>query len=375
MEYFLPMKVSVLQEDLSKALNIASRFVNKKSQLPVLGNIVLEGIKTKLLIQATNLEMSISLSIGAKVEKEGKIAVPARTFADLINNLGKGSVLLEQDKEQVNIKTESFESALLAINPNDFPIVPQGLDTKSLSKLSSKEFLEALSLVIFSSSTDEARPVLEGVLFLFNEEGISLVASDGFRLSQKKLPLKIGKNLKKMILPRASLMELAKIGSEGESISFEVKEADNQIVFGIGEAMFLTSRLIEGEFPNFEKIIPKSSNTTVLIDKESLLQAIKVASVFAREAGNIIKIKVVKEGLEVRAESSSTGREKYFVEAKVEGEPLEISYNYRFIEEFLNAIKGNEVKIEFVDSNAPGVFYDTVDSNFLHLIMPVKVES
>lgn len=370
----LTMKVKVLQENLSKALSQASRFVNPHAQLPILGNILIEAQKTKLSILSTNLEMSLSTSIGAKVEKEGRVGVPARVIVELVANLPKGTVELFGEKEQLKVQGEGFSGTLAGMNTNDFPVIPQGFEKGEVLKLPKEELLDSLTKVLFAVSIDETRPILTGVLFIIGDNTLTLVASDGFRLSQKSIPTKI-KSSAKVVLPKGALTELVKIASGTDSLSLQIRSTANQVVFGIGkEEAFLSSRIIEGDFPNFEKIIPKVTNTKITVGKEDLLRGVKIASVFAKDQGNIIKLKVEEGSLEISAESASVGNQKTKLDAKVEGPSLDISYNWRFIEELLNIVEGEDVEISLVDTNSPGIFKDPKDPNFLHLIMPVKVQ-
>lgn len=368
------MKLTVLQENLAIALTTASRFTSSRSQLPVLGNILFSAGKTKLRLLATNLETSAAISLGAQIKEDGEITIPAKVITEIVVNLPSGPLELESDKEHLKIKTQSFSSKILGMNSADFPKIPQAIDPSGLLVLPKEELLEALTQVLFAVSADESRPILTGVLFLFAKEGLFLVATDGFRLSQKKINLK-GKSLvQKLVLPKNPLVEITRLGESAEEIKMSLKEKENQAVFGLGETI-LSSRVLEGDFPDYEKIIPRSSNLKVRLDKEELLRAVKLASVFARDSANIVKFKIEKEALNLSAESSQAGNQETIVEAKVDGEvPFEISFNYRFLEEFLRAIKGEEVQMEFTNSASPGVFTDPKDPNFLHLIMPVKIQ-
>lgn len=371
------MKLQILQEDFSKVISIASRFTSPKAQLPILGNILLSSSGTKLSVAATNLEVSISISIGAQVEKEGEITIPARVISDLVSNLPSGQTSLEAKKEQLKISAQGFSSLISGMNTGDFPSVPSSL-AKEVVKLPKEDFITALSQVSFAASVDETRPVLTGVLFIFQPSGLTLVATDGFRLSQKKIPLKAVKEKKRVILPRLALSEIPRLSGDEENISFSFRDKDNQVVFGLSKAI-LSSRILEGEFPNFEKIIPKESNYKINLDKEELLRAVKLASVFARDSANVVKFKAKKGVVEISAESPHTGRQETQVDAKVEGvtekKPFSISFNYRFLEDLLNAVEGDEVQINFSGPSAPGVFTDPKDKSFLHLIMPVRIQS
>jgi DNA polymerase-3 subunit beta len=261
------------------------------------------------------------------------------------------------------------------MNPSDFPEVPRSLG-KATFVLPKEDFLEALSQVLFATSIDETRPVLTGTLLIFRKDQLVLVATDGFRLSQKKITLKGGIKEGKLILPKNVLMEVLRLSSEGEEILFEPRPKDGQCVFALDDTI-LSSRLLEGEFPDFEKIIPKETNLKIGLDKEELLRAVKLSSVFARDSANIVGIRVLKDAVELSAESQLAGSQKTEVEAKVEGsvKDFEISFNFRFLEEFLHAVKSEEVQIEFSTSSSPGVFLDPKDPTFLHLIMPVRLQN
>lgn len=370
------MKLQVLQENLEKAVNITTRFASTKAQLPILGNILLSTKKSKIFLSSTNLEISASVQIGAKVEKEGEISIPAKVIADLVSNLPKETINLESEKEQLKVSTTGFSSTVLGINPTDFPKVPNTLDDKNTIVFSKKEISDSLNKVIFATSVDETRPILTGVLFILDKDSLSLVATDGFRLSKKVIPLKDSKSDKKtVVIPKGVLGEINRGIFEADEILFDLEENEKQIIFGIEDTV-LTSRLLEGEYPDFEKIIPKESNIKITLDKEEFLRAVKLASIFARESANVVKIKILKDSIKVSAESSAAGSQETKVDAKIDkGSPEEfkIAFNYRYIEDFLHSVAGEEIKMEFLNSTSAGIFRDTGDSNYLHLIMPVKI--
>ncbi|KKU10244.1 MAG: polymerase III subunit beta protein [Candidatus Woesebacteria bacterium GW2011_GWB1_45_5] len=368
------MKLTVLQESLQKALNTASRFASTRAQLPILGNILFAAHKTNVHLCSTNLEISVAVQIGAKVEKEGKISVPARVISELVANLPKDTLTIEVEKEQMKINSKGFSSTVLGMDPSDFPKIPSSIDKDKSLGVPKSQLVDALSQVIFAASVDETRPVLTGVLFILESGSLTLVATDGFRLSQKKIDIKGAKGGVKIVLPKLVLSELGRVETDTD-IYLELNQKEKQAIFGLGDTV-LTSRLLEGEYPDFEKIIPKKSEIQVFLDKDELLRAVKLASVFAREAANIVKLKILKDSVKVSAESGSSGSQETNVDAKIEGgaRDFEIAFNYRFLEEFLNSIKGEEVKMEFSQVDKPGVFTDPTDSSYLHLIMPVKVQ-
>jgi DNA polymerase III subunit beta len=372
------MKIHVLQENLSKTLVTCSRFVSSRIQLPVLANILVKTNKNKLLVVATNLEMSIAISIGAKVIKEGEITVPSRVITDLVANLSQGQLDLGVENELLKIKTPVFESSLMGMNTSDFPVVPYevGADFFNIPK---DTLINALSSVLFAVSLDETRPALTGVLIILKQKEVVFVATDGFRLSQKKIAIAGLKVERKIILPKNALSELSKLAVDVDEVKFSFKKSENQVIFGVNDSV-LATRVIEGDFPPYEKIIPKDLKIKIILDKEEFLRAVKLASVFAKDAANVIKISINESGINIFAESQTSGSQKNKVDAKVEGVEgakgeLLIAFNCRFVEDFLNAVKSDDVQMEVSDPNSPALFLDPKDTEFLHIIMPVKLQS
>jgi len=367
------MIIQVLQENFAKAISTAARFTSIRAQLPVLGNILFKTQKTKLIVAATNLETSIAISLGAQVKKEGEITIPAKVLNDIVSNLQKGTIDLSVTGEKLKISANNFNSTVGGMNASDFPIIPF-TKPKGMVLFESSAFSAAVSQVLFAASVDEARPVLTGVLAIFDQKLLKLVATDGFRLSQKNIVLGSKVAKKTMIIPKNILSEVIKLGSD--DLGFVFRQKDNQVVFSDSSTV-LSSRILEGEYPDFEKIIPKSPKMIIEIDKDDFQRAVKLASVFARESANMLKLKIAKEGVQILAESSNSGKQESLVEAKIDGliSNFEIAFNFRFLDEFLNSVKGESVQIALSDPNSPGLFTDPADKDYLHLIMPVKIQS
>jgi len=364
------MKLQVVQEDFKKAVIIASRFSSARPQIPVLSNLLLSTSNNNLTISATNLEISINFKIGAKVEEKGDITVPAKSLAEIVSNLNPGVIKLKSEKEQLTLETENFKSKLLGINASEFPKIPKEM-LGGMIEIPFGSLIQSLSKVVFASSYDETRPVLTGILLMLDEGKLSLVATDGYRLSVSQIEGKYQSDVKKLIVPKFIFNEIPRIAT-GENIIFSFDTKNSLVLFKTKEAI-LSSRVIEGVYPDFQKIIPKSFKTKVLIDKDDFLRLIKLSSVFARDSGNVIKISIKNNLLDVFAESQYSGSQKSSAEAKVEGDDVEIAFNYKFLEDFLNSVSGETVSLELNDSSSPVVFKDTSDKNYLHLIMPVKI--
>lgn len=371
------MKFSVLQEELSQKVQLASRFVSVRAQLPVLANILLKAKSGKLQISATNLEMGISISAGAKIERDGEITVPARIFAELIANLGPGKVNVEEEKGHLHISTPVFSASVAGIASSEFPSVPDKLSPTSFSL--DRMFVSLVAKqVAFAAATDDTRPVLTGIFILF-KDNIIAVATDGFRMSYKEISYekdgKGGKDkeVESVLIPARVVEELDKAVGGSERIGVSASEKDRRLIFA-GGTVILTSRLIEGQFPDYERVIPKDWSSQITADREEMVRAVKMASVFAREAASIVKLRVEKERLVFTSESSQYGKEEIDVEAKVDGEETDVAYNFRYLLDFLNSIDGESVLFQTNGPTSPGVFQDAKDPSYKHIIMPVRIQ-
>lgn len=364
------MKVTLITKDFAKKTNVVSRFASLRAQLPILSNIKLKAEGNKLLMTATNLEMSIATYLGAKVDDEGEISIPAKTFSELINTLRSEHLELESEGESLKISTPETNTKINGINTADFPDVPEK-NLPDTIKLNSSDIKRSLSQVLFSTSPDDTRPALAGVLVIF-DKGISFVASDGFRLSQKTVDVQSSLT-QRIIIPKATAQEFSKLIADFEGeIIFSYSQENSQILLEI-DSYLISSRVIDGEYPNFEKIIPTSHRIEVSVDKHSLLNAIKTVAIFAREVSNIIDLKIENNEIILSSQSPKSGVQESRVPVKVSGGELTISYNYKYIEDFLNSIQNDDVLIELNDGSSAGVFRDSQDKNYLHLIMPVKI--
>jgi len=372
------MKVQILQENLNKGLTIASRSISSKAQLPILGNVLIKTDKNRLQISATNLETGITLWLGAKVEEEGEITIPAKVFSEVIASLPAGKIDLSEKENILNLSSDGYKASFNGISASEFPKLPT-YSSDNLISLPSEKILEAINQVAFAAATDEGRPVLTGVLFKLQGKELSLVATDGYRLSLKTVELEnTVKEELSLLLPAKTLLEVGRIIGEesGETkiIQMGFTKDQNQVVFVFPEST-LFSRVIEGEFPDYTKIIPQGATTKAQIDKESFNKAVKVVSIFARDSSNIIKLKLAKNLLEMSANSPQVGENINSIEQKLEGEESEIAFNFRFLLGFLSAISSPEVSLETTGPLNPGVFKGVGDNSFLHIIMPVRLQT
>lgn len=366
------MKLIVLQEDLFKALSIVTRFASARSQLPVLSNILLGADSSKLNLAATNLEMGISLSLAAKVESPGALTVPAKIFLDLISNLTTGKLSLSIYRDKLIIESGSFKAELAGIPASEFPSVPDKLPDEKFT-LPLSVLTQITDQVAFAGSVDETRPQLTGVLLLLDEK-LKAVATDGFRLSVKEFDYKTNES-KRFLVPVRALDELVKINKAGdENIEVAILEKEGQMIFG-SENIVLTGRLLEGEFPDFNRILPNTYNFQAKTGKDEFYRAIKSASVFARDSASVIKLTIDKDQVKVSAENIQYGKNEATLEAVTIGQNLSVAFNYRYVLDFIASMKGDEVVFQTEAADKPGVFKDSSDESYTHLIMPVRLPS
>jgi len=373
------MKVSILQENLTKGLNIVNRFILPRAQLPILNNVLIKTEQGRLKLSATNLETGINLWLGVKIEKEGEICVPAKNLTEYISLIPPQKINLEVEKNLLKITSETYQANFITLSASEFPIIPT-LKKKPEISLINKDLALAISQVAFAAAQDEGRPVLTGILFKIKKEKLVLVATDGFRLSIKEINgLKSGeesKLQKDLIIPARALIEVGKMmveRGEQNNLGLTITPENNQIIFSTPEVEII-SRLIEGKFPDFEKIIPENYQTQIIIETEALLQAVRAASIFAREAANIIKFEIKGTKLEVYSNNPQMGENKITLEVKNEGEGGKIAFNSRYLLDFLNSVKSDLVSFEMTTSLNPGIFKPANDKSYLHVIMPIRIQ-
>ncbi len=376
------MKITVLQENLAHGLGIVSRAVSPRSTLPVLANILIATDEGRLRLSATNLELGITAWVPAKVEEEGTTTVPSRTFSDLVNTLPGDQVQLNLDSETqtLNIQSGASLNDVKCIDAEDFPPLSTP-DMESAIQLNVVDFKEMIHQVAFAASSDEARPVLMGVLLTVTGDKIILASADGFRLSVRKATLSAPiENPITAIIPARALSELARISGDGtDMVSMVVPEGRGQVVFRVKDAE-LVSQLIEGTFPDYEQIIPRSHKSRTIVSTAALLKACKQAEIFARDGTNVARLEIkaseddmAPSEIEISAQSEETGSNETIVEATVDGVGLLIAFNVKFLREVLEIIKTPNVAIETSAPNAPGVIRPIGDDDFTHVIMPMHL--
>ncbi len=373
------MKVSCLQENLAKGLGIVGRAVSTRSTLPVLANVLLATEGGRLKLSATNLEVVITCWIGAKVEEQGSMTVPARTLSDLVNTLPQERVDLQLDDstKTLHLSCARTEANIKGIAADEFPVVPEpGNDPRH--EVASQTLKKMISQVAFAAATDDARPTLTGVLTRIEGKELTMAATDGFRLSVKsvELPEQAAESFE-VIIPARALNELARIVDDSvEEIFIEMPEGRNQVIFDMDNIVLVT-QLVEGKFPDYRPVIPSSHKTRTILNAGDFAQACKMAEIFARESSHTARVRV-EPGNElmpgyasITATSAETGDNVAQIDATVEGEEVEIAFNVRYMSQVLGVMDSPQVALETTRSTEPGVLKAVGDDTFLHIIMPM----
>src|SRR5512136_1547215 len=375
------MKVSVLQENLAHGLNIVSRAVSPRSTLPVLANVLVATDESRLRLSATNLELGITCWIGARIEEEGSTTVPARTFVDLVATLPQEQVSLSlaTATQTLNVRCGASNTDIKCIDAQEFPPLPIP-EMEGAILLNIADFKEMISQVIFAASVDEARPVLMGVLVSVDKDTITMAAADGFRLSVRKGTLsQPAAQPVTAIIPARALGELARVAVDGnEIISMVMPKGRGQVIFRMKEVE-VVSQLIDGTFPDYQQIIPRSYKSRTILSTPALLKACKQAEIFAREGSNVARLDIKSAGdlepgaVEISAQAEETGANETIVAATVDGIGLLIAFNVKYLREVLEVVRTPNVALETSAANAPGVIRPVGDENFLHVIMPMHL--
>lgn len=369
------MKLSIKQKDLLPGLQAVSRSLGVRSTLPVLSCVLLQIEKGSLKLSTTNLEVGVVKLIGSKVTQEGEACVPAKTLLEAVSSLPETDIAIETDSGSLKLSSLNFKASLNSFPPSEFPSIPLAGEGKL--KISAGILKKALPEITYASAVDEGRPVLTGVLFEVKDKALELVATDGFRLAHKKVSLE-GEEALRVIIPRRTLEEVFRLIDEELSGDLEAKieistsENQNQIVFKIGKT-FVSSRLIEGQFPAWEKIVPKEFKLRVVLDKGDLMKALKLSSIFAKDSANITKISVKQNKLLLSSETKELGNQETEIGSQTEGEDMEVAFNSRFLIESLSSITTTQVSIEFSGNLSACLLRPLGEEGTEHIVMPVRV--
>ena len=374
------MNISVLQENLQKGLSTVTKAVENRPTLPVLANVLLEAEGSRLKLAATNLQMSVTMWIGAKVDQPGGITLPAKTFADLVNNLSPERVDLRLDPQThtVQVKCGATNSNIKGIDADEFPPITHG-EGAHIS-IEAKVLQEMINQTAFAAAREDNRPILTGVYTELDGENITMAAADGYRLAVRNGVLaRPASEPMNMVIPAKTLMEVARIVDEGDDeIGISLPQDRDIVTFHLSN-VDVTSQLLEGRFPDFSAIIPRNYVTSTVMYTQDLLKACRRAQIFARDSANSGRLYVKPANnpnepgeVQIVGKSAERGDLDGLLDASVEGEPLDISFNIEYLIEVLRVV--NEERVVFQSNGAenPGVLRPENREDFVHVIMPMS---
>tara|TARA_Y100001936_G_scaffold224004_1_gene241265 strand:+ start:3510 stop:4634 length:1125 start_codon:yes stop_codon:yes gene_type:complete len=373
------MQVTCLKDNLSKGLSNISRAVATRATLPVTQNVLLESDNGQLKLTATNTEISISTWIGAQIEGEAKVTIPARMLNDFINSLPEENVQMDFLSEPVGLKIKcgQFNANINGISAEEFPPIPTVDDSKSVS-IPSDVLKSALERVVFAAATDDSRPVLTGVNFELDKSGFTIAAADGFRLAVEKVnfeteiiePVKV-------IIPAKTLVELQRLLVDSSSnVKLSLNTNGRSARFKLDNSEVVTS-LVQGTFPDYDKLIPDEFSTKAQVGLTDMIQATRAASIFARDGSGIIRLLISSQNngdIKIISRAEEVGSNENNIQADVEGDESKVAFNSRFLLDVLGVFDSKDIILETNTPSSPGVFKSLDNPGYTHVIMPMFVQ-
>jgi DNA polymerase-3 subunit beta len=378
------MKLSCLQENLSRGLGIVSRAVATRATLPITQNVLLSTDQSMLKLSATNLEIAITTWVGAMIEEEGAITVPARLLSEFVNSLPSDRIDLELPPGggALQLICGRAEARVHGTDASEFPPIPTVEDGVA-AKIDPQVLRSAISRVTFAAATEESRPVLTGVEVKLEGQQFTLAAADGFRLAVQHgtLSQPVDSEIK-VIVPARTLNELNRLlGDQEEPVEIMMTPARGQVLFRV-PGIELVSQLLQGSFPNYDQLIPKDYQTRAVFDLPTLLRATRTAAIFARDGSNIIRVQMVPDGDSgtpgkaiISARSEEVGDNQDEVDAEsLEGGEAKIAFNSRYLQDVLSVLERGKVALETKTPSSPGVFKPLDSDDYIHVVMPMFVQ-
>jgi len=367
-----------MQENLARGLSVVSRAVSSRSTLPVLANVLLKTEDAGLKLTATNLEIGITYWVPGKIESDGATTVPAKLLTDLVNSLPAGDKIdLELGAgESLHLKSGRFETHIKGIDAEEFPAIQTAGD-RPTTRVAQNVLRRALTETAFAAASDEARPILTGVLARFEGDQLTLAAADNYRIAVKTIPILDAVPETSVVIPARALNELARVLADvDDPVDIVLAGGRNQVLFHL-DGVDLVSRLIDGQFPNYQQVVPKDHATRAVLDREELLKAVRPAALIAHESANIVKLQISSDGeagITVSA-NAEVGDHVGQVEAAVEGDGTTIAFNARYLADVLTNVDADQFALELNGPLSPGVFKPIGDERYVHVVMPVRTTS
>lgn len=365
------MKFTVLQQDFLPALQAVARSVGVRASLPVLENVLLSIENSELKILATNLEIGVIKFVPVEVIESGEITVPAKTIVEIISALKQSKIEIEADLNILTVSSGKFKAAINGIPATEFPAIPLSGDKSIVFK---KEILSASSQILYAAAVDEGRPVLTGILTHVKNGVLDFVATDGFRLAHRQVSIEDKESEFKAIIPKRTFEEVLRILGEnaGAEIGIAVSPDHNQAIFNFNKVT-VSSRLIEGNYPGWEKIIPTKLVTKITVDKDDLSKAIKLAAIFAKNEANVIVLNINQFKISIESSAKEVGSQQNEVDGIIEGEELKVAFNVKFLQDAISNVPSAQVVIQFSGPLSPALIKPIDESGLEYVVMPVRV--
>ena len=365
------MKIVCTQENLNKGLSLVSNIANKSSNLPILNNVLLKADKEGLTLITTDLEIGIKALVRSKIEEQGEFTVDAKLLHNFVSFLPKENIELNLQEDSLEIKSSNQETSIKGLVAEDFPLIPD-MEKTNMVELPVQEFKKGLHQVILAASLDTSRIEINAVNFDFQNNNLVLAATDSYRLAEKKLKLANGQKTS-LIIPLKTLQELSRILNEQAEKKLKIYFNDNQILFEF-DGVELTSRVIDGKYPDYNQIIPAQFKTEAKCEINKLVPAIKSVALFCKQGINDIRLCLdsKKQKIVIATASSHTGTSVAKVDAKISGEDNDIVFNYRYLLDGLAQLGSSEVNIKMNNNASPGLLQPVNDDKYIYLVMPIR---
>jgi DNA polymerase-3 subunit beta len=365
------MKIECIKDRLADAVGKAEKVAGRNPTLPILSGLHLQALKNTLTIRATNLDLGISISIPVKVIEPGEIVVPAHILNSFLNSLVKEKSIALNSKEQtLRVATNSTETSIKTLPVDDFPIIPEIKDDENLT-LPSRDLVIGFKSVIYAAATGSMKPELSSICLAHEGDSIVFVATDSFRLAEKKIKIKKVTNFKQVLIPQKNTAEIVRIFDlVDDDISISIEE--NQIALR-GGGIYLTSRIIDGVFPDYKQIIPKETTSKAIVLKQDLVNSLKTALIFSDSLNQLrLTLAPSKKLFEIESKNNNIGENVYAVEAAIEGADLTINVNHRYLTDCFQSIPADTINLSFSGQTKPIVVTGVGDKSFMYLTMPMN---
>lgn len=377
------MQVSCLQQNLSRGLAIVGRAVASRSNLPVLQNVKIVTDGGMLVLTATNLDIAITTRIGAQVEKEGELTIPARLLTDFVSSLpdDRIDIVSSEDSSAVSLKCQKFEANINVTSAEDFPPIPE-VDEGSVIKISSQILRDTIEHVAFAAATEDSRPVLTGLKVEASEDKFTFAAADGFRLAvyEGQLAETMSSPIE-FIIPAKAMQEVGRlIGTDDSQIEFMVTPTGTHALFNIGNVE-IVSQLMPGSFPNFRSLVPSEYKHRIIVQRTEFVRAVKSASIFARDGSGIVRFQIIDgeggAGISITSRAEELGDHQGEISGVLEGDvddDSKIAFNSKYLAEVLDVLSEEEISFEMANPSSPGVVKSVGKQDYTHVIMPMFVQ-